>query len=247
MNEQFSAYLDNEASRDEADSVVNALLRDETLRHSWRRQHWIREALHSSAAEPQVTLDEGFAGRVMQAIHADAGAAEEAAVPHTALPTADDVAAVDTRVVSISARGRRRRWRGAVGLAVAASAAGLALLVTLPMQHEVGTDNAPLATAATDTAAETAQQPARLAANDSHTRRSGADRRAAAGRVVQNVAVSANDTSARANHWTVSDPAQADRLNDYLVEHNGLARGYGLGVSTPGIVRVAAYGQEAAR
>ena len=34
MNERFSAFLDNEATRDEADSVVNRLLSDPELRDS---------------------------------------------------------------------------------------------------------------------------------------------------------------------------------------------------------------------
>lgn len=46
------------------------------------------------------------------------------------------------------------------------------------------------------------------------------------------------------DHWSVSDPTVEDRLNGYLLEHNGLARGYGMSGATPSFLRVATYGQD---
>src|SRR5699024_9294215 len=66
--------------------------------------------------------------------------------------------------------------------------------------------------------------------------------------MIHNVASNQDYDQDEANQWQVSDPALANRLNGFLVEHNGLARGYGLGATTPGFVRVAtSYGQVGAR
>ncbi len=117
MNEQLSAFLDNEATRDEADSVVNALLRDESLRDSWTRQHWIRTTLRSHSAEPAVNVDTDFANRVMSAIAAD---------DHP------ETVASSSNVVTMTPRRRTRRWRGVAGMAAAASVAGVVFLAGNP-------------------------------------------------------------------------------------------------------------------
>src|SRR5699024_7335109 len=131
MNEQFSAFLDNETTRDESDAVGNALLRDEKLRDSWTRQYWIREALRGSAGDPPVSLDAGFAGRVMPAVR-DEVVSGDAAPDWQPNPHANTT---HPTVVAMPHPGqRRRRWRNMAGLAVAASAAGFALLATQPLQ-----------------------------------------------------------------------------------------------------------------
>ncbi len=216
MNEQFSAFLDNEATRDEADSVVNALLRDEQLRGAWTRQHWLRTALRTPAGETSVTLDAGFSARVMQAIHAEPGlSAKESAHP----------------VEYVAAPRRRRRWRSMAGLAAAASATGFVLLVSNPLQQETTVGTTPARTASASGAGTA--QPQIVAST------------ALNGDMIDTSATGSNTAKISADHWAVSDPALEDELNGYLVEHNGLARGYGLSATTPGFVRVATYGREA--
>lgn len=218
MNEQFSAFLDGEATRDEADSVISSLLRDDQLRDSWSRQHWLRTTLRAHSGEAGVALDSGFSDRVMTAIAGDKpeGVATRRVVP--------------MRVAA------RRRWRNMAGMAAVASAAGIVLLVSNPLQH----DDARLSTVASNTA-NSANATTAATANEG------------------NVMVASNDLSSDmlrkagpseaavqrgpADHWSVSDPDLEDELNGYLVEHNGLARGYGMSGTTPGFVRVATYGQ----
>ncbi|ROO30580.1 hypothetical protein SAOR_00705 [Salinisphaera orenii MK-B5] len=227
MNERFSAFLDNEATRDEADSVVNRLLSDPELRDSWSRQHWLRTTLRAHRGEIAVPLDTGFSDRVMQAIAAEDGEAVEAP---------------SSRVVSLprARTPRRRRWRNMAGLAVAASAAGFVFLVNPPLQQESESDGSTRPMSATSVAsADATAAGARFETTEEVAARGGMD------------AAVVGDASARqtvregpADHWSVSDPALEDELNSYLVEHNGLARGYGLSGTTPAFVRVATYGQE---
>lgn len=221
MNEQFSAFLDNEATRDEVDSVVNALLRDERSRDSWTRQHWLRTVLRTPAGEMPVAPDTGFASRVMQGIHGEAGmpAAESAIGAGSAHP--------------VMRGARRRRWRSLAGVAVAASATGFVLLANNPLQQEIATDATPTRVASAS-GAGAATQAAQVVAST-----------ALNGGMVDAPAAQVSAFQGAADHWAVSDPALADQLNGYLVEHNGLARGYGLAATTPGFVRVATYGQEA--
>lgn len=224
MNEQFSAFLDSEATRDEADSVVNALLRDERLRDSWTRQHWVRTVLRTPAGETPIALDldVGFSGRVMQAIHAESDMQSDAFAASVALP--------ETRLRPAR---RRRGWRSMAGMAAAASATGFVLLVSNPVQQDAATDAATTRVASAGAGA-TAQVVASATLG---------------GDAIDTTAdAAANRTGTirgAADHWAVSDPALANQLNGYLVEHNGLARGYGLAATTPGFVRVATYGQEA--
>ncbi len=219
MNEQFSAFLDNEATRDEADSVVNALLRDEQLRDSWARQHWLRTALRAPAGETPPPLDAGFSARVMQVIQAEPDLPAE-----SALPAAGYVAAPR----------RHRRWRSMAGVAVAASATGFVLLVSNPLQQETTTGAAP-ARMATAAGTRGAQQPQVVASTTLN------------GDMIDATAMPVSAAAVSADHWAVSDPALENELNGYLVEHNGLARGYGLSATTPGFVRVATYGREASQ
>lgn len=232
MNEQFSAFLDGEASRDEADAAIHALLNDAHLRESWSRQHWLRTTLRAPGGEAATALDSGFSSRVMAAIAAErAGSA--ATVP---IKTPGGARAVPLRARAA------RRWRSMAGLAAAASAAGVVLLVSHPLQRDETPMSADAGGAITSTATATASADAvgdatRMVASNTLS----SDRLGQAG---------PSDAAAQrgsSNHWSVSDPALENELNGYLVEHNGLARGYGMSGTTPGFVRVATYGQETPR
>ncbi|MAS09364.1 sigma-E factor negative regulatory protein [Endozoicomonas sp. G2_2] len=223
MNEQFSAFLDGEATRDEADSVISALLRDNQLRDSWGRQHWLRTTLRAHSGEIAVPLDQDFSSRVMAAIADD---------------KPESMAA--RRVVPMRVAARRR-WRSMAGLAAVASAAGIVLLVSNPLQRDGAGGTAPGATVAS-TASSAASPVAAASAG-------GAGEMVASNELSSDMLRKAGPSSAAiqqgpADHWSVSDPDLQDELNGYLVEHNGLARGYGMSGTTPGFVRVATYGQE---
>lgn len=246
MNEQFSAFLDNETTRDENDAVISALLRDETLRDSWSRQHQIRDALRSTAGDAAVVVDTQFSARVMQAIHDDVA-------PAAAEPINDwqrDVNS-DRAPTVVPMRRKRRRghhWRNMAGLAVAASAAGVALFATQPLQQLMTPGTAlPAAVQASTVAAASSDAMPDLhfeTVATADTDNSGFDTPwQMANGFVRNVAARVDKAQAAVDHWSVSSPALANRLNDLLVEHNGLARGYGLGATTPAFVRVATYGQ----
>ena len=219
MNEQFSAFLDGEATRDEADSVISALLRDNQLRDSWGRQHWLRTTLRAHSGEVAVPLDRDFSSRVMAAISED---------------KPESVAA--RRVVPMRVAARRR-WRSMAGLAAVASAAGIVLLVSNPLQRDGAGGASPGATVAANASpvsSATADDAGDMVASNELS----SDMLRKAG--PSNAAIQQGP----ADHWSVSDPDLEDELNGYLVEHNGLARGYGMSGTTPGFVRVATYGQE---
>jgi hypothetical protein len=114
----------------------------------------------------------------------------------------------------------RRRWRAAAGLAAAASVVGAVLMVAEPLGRDVD-DSSPVVTDAGDAAPVAATERPE-------------------GEMVAEV-------RGPADHWSVSDPAVEDQLNGYLLEHNGLARGYGVSGATPSFLRVATYGQGANR
>lgn len=133
-----------------------------------------------------------------------------------------------SRVITLTPR---RRWRTAAGLAAAASVVGAVLLVAEPLGGDVDdTASSPVVADAEDTPPTVnpaAAQTTRTAAAE--TERS----------EVETVA----EIRRPADHWSVSDPAVEDQLNGYLLEHNGLARGYGMSGATPSFLRVATYGQ----
>ena len=219
MNEQFSAFLDGEATRDEADSVISALLRDNQLRDSWGRQHWLRTTLRAHSGEVAVPLDRDFSSRVMAAISED---------------KPESMAA--RRVVPMRVAARRR-WRSMAGLAAVASAAGIVLLVSNPLQRDGSGGTSPgttVAANASPVSSATADDAGGMVASNDLS----SDMLRKAG--PSNAAIQQGP----ADHWSVSDPDLEDELNGYLVEHNGLARGYGMSGTTPGFVRVATYGQE---
>ena len=241
MNEQLSAFLDNEATRDEADAVVNALLRDESLRDSWTRQHWIRTTLRSHSAEPAVHVDTGFANRVMAAIAADEH-------PETVAPR--------DNIVRMTPRRRTRRWRGVAGMAAAASVAGVVLLAGNPFVRSgtsgsegrvASANDGPAATRTRDAAGSQHQGFASGGWNSRLADFSSVPAQSAHVQTVASAGARSRGLSSSdgpADHWSVSDPAVRDELNGYLVDHNGMARGYGMSSTTPALVRVAAYGQD---
>lgn len=249
INEQFSAFLDCESTRDETDSVVNNLLRDEAMRQSWCRQHWVREVLRTSSGEPTVSLDMGFSERVMQAVRDDehTNAAVTAAGADSATGDALGASTADTRadtVVPMHRPKQRRRWRTMASFAVAASAAGIALFVVDPMvttPDDAVTTSAPAThtTASTDTTADVTRVASAGSAASANLEMS----HALSSDMVQTVGSYQTASRGAMDHWEVSNSVLANRLNGYLVEHNGLARGYGLGATTPGFIRVATYGQ----
>jgi negative regulator of sigma E activity len=235
MNEKLSAFLDNEATRDEADSVINALLRDESLRESWTRQHWIRTTLRAGDAEPAVAVDEDFSKRVMAAIEAD----EQ---PADARPRSDKV---------VPMRRPQRRWRGVAGLAAAASVAGVVLLTGNPF---AGSNDSAEGTFATADNSSTLNRTQKDTTATSDTEFTGdwdhqfADFSLASSHPARMRTAASEGAAARSpDQWSVSDPAIRDELNGYLADHNGMARGYGMYGSTPALVRVAAYRQSVAQ
>ncbi|RJS92055.1 sigma-E factor negative regulatory protein [Salinisphaera sp. Q1T1-3] len=259
MNEQLSAFLDGEANRDEADSVVSALLRDDALRDSWSRQHWIRTTLRAHSSEIPVEPDIDFSRRVMASIAADGH--HERVSPISATQRSD----TRTR--------RPRRWRNMAGVGMAAAVAGVVLMSGNPFMRSSGGE-ARLASSAGGTSSTTRSRENaaanRLASNEASVgdwndrladfstvqSQSGGMRQAVAS---MGSAVGVSDAAAGgarampaaarsgSDHWSVSDPAVRDELNGYLVDHNGMARGYGMSSTTPGYVRVATYGQSAAQ
>lgn len=241
MNEQLSAFLDNEATRDESDAVVNALLRDPVLRDSWTRQHRIRDALQTAApGETEVAVDVTFTAQVMSAV------AEEPSPALGASQASDAAENSHDNVVPMATKRRRgHRRRNMAGLAVAASAAGFALFVTQPLQQWVtpkpAAQTAPVASSQ-------AQQTSNLSFETVAATQAGgfADFDIPwnlAGGLAKSLVAHVSQAQTAVDHWSVSDPSLANRLNDLLVEHNGLSRGYGLGATTPAFVRVATYGQ----
>lgn len=235
MNEQFSAFLDGEATRDEADSVINAVLRDEALKTAWSRQHWLRTTLRAHKGEITAPLDAGFSDRVMAAITAD----EQS--EHSSRP------AIGPRRASVPGL-RRRRWRNMVGLAAVASATGVFLLVSNPLQSDKDVDSAiaPTTSSVASVAVEPQTAPEAMPqVAQSRGLETGMLNKATASAGPRQKA--ALQQASPADHWSVSDPAIANELNSYLVEHNGMARGYGLSGTTPAFVRVATYGQETAQ
>ncbi|MES1944365.1 Anti sigma-E protein RseA [Salinisphaera sp. PC39] len=154
----------------------------------------------------------------------DPGFAERVA---RAIDDAGESPARADRVVSFPAR---RRWRTAASLAAAASVVGAVLLVAEPLGRDSsGMPDAGGTTLAGDDAGVPAVAVSGTPAGET--------------RAAVNVARS----NRAADHWSVSDPAVEDQLNGYLLEHNGLARGYGMSGATPSFLRVATYGQDTQR
>lgn len=121
------------------------------------------------------------------------------------------------------------RWRRqTTGLAVAASLVGAVVLINNPLGDE------PSVSADAVVPALASQQQAATMSTP-----------------IQQVALQQQQPQPQArvaaDHWTVSDPDLQNRLNGYLLEHDGLARGYGFSGATPSLVRAATYTQVSER
>lgn len=214
INEKISAYLDGEATPQEVENTTAALLRDPALRGELGRQHWLRHALRDSRP---LALDAGFSSRVLAGLDAQ----DEAPVQRS------NVAAFRPRKVSTP-----RWYRQAAGLAVAASVIGAVVLVSNPLDEPSPLDDSQ---ALQSQNAAPVQQAATFPAATQQVALQQQQRSPAA--------TSVQTQQAAADHWAVSDPDLQDQLNGYLLEHDGLARGYGLSGATPSLVRVATYRQ----
>lgn len=183
-----------------------------------RRAAWQRQLWLREALRGEAPpLDIGFADRVASALDGEGAAAG--------------------KVVSMHRRGKRR-WRAGAGLATAASlAAGVLLVGNLLQQgeHQVLETRLAAAPAAGIAGANGGAENATAGS-------AAVDSAAGLATPVHTVAY-----SGASDHWTVSDPAVANQLNGYLIEHNGVARGYGLAGATPSFLRVATYGQRGNR
>lgn len=249
MNEQFSAFLDGEATRNEADSVVNALLSDERLRQSWTRQYWIKTALRSREIDPDVALDSGFADRVMKAVANDDP--QQAAGAITAsMPRDHD------KVTELPRRIHSRRWKkGVASMAAAASVAGIVLFTGSPFMRNSGSETEEqMYAAAGDSQHVTWPQDQ---TDDSSRQPNLADVSTVSASRTRSVA-SVGSSSAQiqpmssqqvsygpADHWSVNDPDVRSELNGYLAYHDGMSRGYGMPGKSPSMIHAAAYGQGA--
>lgn len=254
MNEQFSAFLDGEATRDEVDSVLHSLLHDEQMRNSWTRQHWVRASLRSHDVEPEVALDVGFSDRVMAAIANEDNAGQ---VPATLTAAPGNRA----RVINMPRRTRVRRWRGVAGMAAAASVAGVVLLSGNPFMRSSSSGSEGRVAEAGGSSSQATQLTSEaesrrrhsFASADNSSRLEDFQTISSSGRT-RSVAARGNAGHASAehvvasrggpsDHWSVSDPDVRNELNGYLAYHSGMARGFGVPSTTPAMVRVAGYGQ----
>ena len=255
INETLSAYLDGEAAPHEIEQSLLRLHNDAAARRGFSQQHWVRQALRQCAHDRHTPpLDTEFSARVLAALDGDAvqtdvaARQQDAGTPEHARP---GVVALARR----PATGAGARWGSrAAGLAVAASAVVAALLLLGPQVEwpGVGSTTAPrLAATAQPVSDSTAQNPDTGRAFVSSAAPTTALQTQAQDYAQGQAQAQARTVAARtqpaasrpADHWSVSDPAVADQLNGYLLEHDGLARGYGLTSATPSLVRMATYRQ----
>lgn len=141
LNEQLSALLDGELPPTEAELLLRRLERDGTLRATLARYTLAGDALRVGTLEagraPEVTASAGFAARISAAVLADEQ--RQATVRATQ-------AAPVRPVTPVRARRTRLRWlRPLGGMAVAATVAGVAVMV---LQRDPGSAAAPATVAA---------------------------------------------------------------------------------------------------
>lgn len=192
IDEKLSAFLDGEASKDDVLEVLQRIRREPGLRALLDRHHLARACLRGEA---HPGLDSGFADRVMAGIAAEE-TAEKLRSTQTATPT-------------------RRHFRTLVGLAMAASVAGFAVIAlqSFPLHDS-------LFTPTQQTAANNPADAGSLAVAD--------------------VQPGSTDASGQAVRWEQLPADAADQLNNYLISHNNYATDHGLGGSL-GFMRVTAY------
>lgn len=143
LNEQLSALLDGELPPTEAELLLRRLERDGTLRATLARYTLAGDALRVGTLEagraPEVAASAGFAARISAAVLADEQ--RQATVRATQAAPARPAASV-----AAQARRTRLRWlRPLGGMAVAATVAGVAVMV---LQRDPGPASAPVTVAA---------------------------------------------------------------------------------------------------
>ena len=116
LHEQLSALLDGELAPAETELLLKRLSRDPSLRQQMSRYSLIGDAIRMTADRSQVSA--GFAARISTAIERETG---EPAVTREPQPAAGSAAA--------SLAPANHWWRSVGGFAVAATVAGLAVLV----------------------------------------------------------------------------------------------------------------------
>jgi negative regulator of sigma E activity len=193
---QLSALFDNELAPAEAELVIRRVLKDPALRARWERYALIGacvrdEPIRISAAKPDV------AERVRRTLAAEADAPQAASV----------------KVAHY--RDQRRGWsqfgRGALGGAIAASVAAVALMLLRPMSPDAQAPAALLADNAVPAARASQPQPVEVASQDGQQR------------------VLVADTPPPSYTTPVENPAQRIRgpLANYVVAHSEVAASAG--------------------
>ncbi len=231
MDERFSAVLDEEASIEEIEAVIDTVLNDEDARECWTRQYMLKAVLQEEISSQPVTFDAGFADRVMAELYAE-DSAQASGRPTQPAPVG---------LHSIRSRWRQRRRGGrstglrtGFGAAAAASIVGVVVFAYAPFGEQNHTPSHSHRTASRSTvnhASVNAPTGLRRTVADNHHNGQPSNR-------IRHRVPSQQSNNGR---WSVSDPALRRELNGYLIQHNGLARNFGLSASTPTFVHAATY------
>ena len=194
-----SALMDNELSRRECDATLGLLADDASLRATWQRYHLMRTALRH---EPHYPITGDLAERIAARLDADMPAPARRGLGLR----------WPARRPQAAPRPYSRAYKGAAGLALAASVAAVAIVGVRTLTPVVapGSAVAPQAAAPAPTA-ESA--PVSLAA--------------------------APQKSRRGIHWDTAQPEVENNLNAFLVQHSEFTRTSGMGVMS--YVRIAGY------
>lgn len=194
---EVSALMDNELSRRECDAAVGGLAHDASLRATWQRYHLMRTALRH---EPQYAVASDLAERIATRLAADT-------VPMPARRGLVGVRWRSSRPAVFAGA-----YKGAAGLALAASVAAVAIVgVRTLTPATVPGAAVPQAAVAPAPAANSA--PVSVAA--------------------------APEKSRRGIHWDTAQPEVENNLNAFLVQHSEFTRTSGMGVMS--YVRIAGY------
>lgn len=195
---EVSALMDNELSGRKCDAAVAGLAQDASARATWQRYHLMRTALRH---EPQYAVASDLADRIAACLAAEA-------VPMPVRPGLAGVRWPSSRHAVFA-----RAYKGAAGLALAASVAAVAIVGvrTLTPATIPGAAVPPQAAIAPAPAANPA--PVNVAA--------------------------APEKSRRGIHWDTAQPEVENNLNTFLVQHSEFTRTSGMGVMS--YVRIAGY------
>lgn len=189
-----SALMDNELARRECDAALGSLTHDASLRATWQRYHLMRTALRH---EPHFPVAGDLADRIAARLDADAA------------PARRGLAGVrwPSRRRAVFARA----YKGAAGLALAASVAAVAIVGVRTLTPAAVPGGVPPQALAPAPAAN--PTPVSVAA--------------------------APQTSRRGIHWDTAQPEVENNLNAFLVQHSEFTRTSGMGVMS--YVRIAGY------